>query len=101
ARHGQGAFAGCPDEYCHDGAFLIADLREAFLIEASGRAWVCQEVRELRVASDVCTIRQDWDAISPGLAGQTIACGWWPEDGSKLDFAGVLGAGAGTDSFAL
>jgi len=90
ARHGQGAFPGCGDEDGHDAAFLIADGREAFLVEASGPGWVCQEVREVRAASNVGTVRQDWDAIAPGLAGRVIERGWWPEDGSKLDFAGAL-----------
>jgi dipeptidase len=92
ARHGQGAFPGRPDE--PDAAVLLADGREAFLVEASGPAWVCQEVAQARAASDACTIRQDWDAIAPGLAGRAIERGWWPQDGSKLDFAGALGAGA-------
>jgi dipeptidase len=96
-RYGQGPFPGGQDET--DSAFLLADAREAFLVEASGRYWVYQEVREARAASDGCTVRQDWDAIAPGLAGRAIASGWWPEDGSKLDFAGALAAEAdGADS---
>jgi hypothetical protein len=95
ARHGQGAFPGCPAEHGRDAAIFIADAREAVLIEASGPGWVCQEVGAVRVAADVCTIRQDWDAIAPGLAGRVIGRGWWPEDGSKLDFAGVLAADEG------
>src|SRR5439155_5354497 len=39
ARHGQGAFPGCPDDQDHDAAILIADAHEAFLVEASGPAW--------------------------------------------------------------
>jgi secernin len=90
ARHGQGSFIGGEDN--PDSAILIADAHEAFLVEASGTGWVCQEVGEVRAASDVCTIRQDWDAIASGLAGRAIERGWWPEDGSKLDFAGALAA---------
>jgi hypothetical protein len=100
-RHGQGAFPGRPDDEGHDAAVLLADAREAFLVEASGPFWVCQEVRELRAAGDVTTVRQDWDAIAPGLAARAIARGWWPEDGSKLDFAGALGAAAREDGAAL
>jgi hypothetical protein len=92
ARHGQGAFPGGPAGDGHDSAFLVADAREAFLVEASGRYWVCQEVRQVRAVGDLCSVRQDWDTIAPGLAGQAIARGWWPEDGSKLDFAGALAA---------
>src|SRR5262249_52988824 len=38
-----------------------------------------------------------WDRIAPGLSGLAIARGWWPQDGSKLDFAGALAPG-GVDS---
>jgi hypothetical protein len=79
-RHGQ---AG-------DGAFLIADATEAFAVETAGRWWVYQEVQELRSQTEVCTVRQDWDRIAPGLSGHVIGQGWWPDDGSKIDFAGVV-----------
>jgi dipeptidase len=91
SRYGQGAFPGCPAEAEHDNAFLIADPTEAYAIEAAGTYWVYQEIREIRVMSNVRIVRQDWDRISPGLAAHAIAQGWWPEDGSKLDFSGALG----------
>jgi dipeptidase len=89
-RHGQFLPPSGPVGELSDSAFLVADGREAFALEASGRHWVYQEVREVRALSDACTIRQDWNRIAPGLATQVIDRGWWPEDGSKLDFAGAL-----------
>src|SRR5262249_59926649 len=68
-RHGQ----------CGDGAFLIADGSEAFAVETAGRWWVYQEVQELRAQTDVCTVRQDWDRISPGLSGHVIRHRSWPD----------------------
>jgi secernin len=73
-----------------DHALLIADPREAFAVESAGPFWVAQEVGEVRAASDVRVVRQDWDRIAPGLAEYAIALGRWPADGSKLDFAGAL-----------
>jgi hypothetical protein len=103
SRHGQGGGKplGPPDEQrAHgpawagwDHAFLLADAREAFAVEASGPCWVYQQVQEIRALSGLCTVRQDWDRISPGLAGRAIDEGWWPGDGSKLDFAGAVGLG--------
>jgi dipeptidase len=92
-RHGQGVFPGCPAWAGCDHAFLIADAREAFAVETGGASWVYQEVQEIRALSGLCTVRQDWDRISPGLAGRAIEAGWWPGDGSKLDFAGAVGSG--------
>jgi secernin len=89
-RHGQGVFPGCPEQVEGDHAFLIADPAEAFAVEASGRYWVQQEVGAVRAVSDVSIVRQDWDRIAHGLAGLAIDRGWWPADGTKLDFAGAL-----------
>jgi hypothetical protein len=87
SRHGQGYGPG-PDG--RDTAFLLADGREAFALESAGSYWAYQEVHQARAMSDVCTIRQDWDGIARGLAGWSIERGWWPGDGSKLDFASVV-----------
>jgi len=88
-RHGQGA--GHCGERC-DSAFLFADASETFVLETSGPYWADQEVREVRAISDVATVRQDWDGIAPGFASAVIEQGWWPADGSKVDFAGVAAA---------
>jgi dipeptidase len=93
ARHGQGAYAGCAAEEDHDNAFLIADAREAFVLEACGSYWGLQRVGEVRAVTDVCHLRQDWDRIARGLSDLAIGKGWWPQDGSKLDFAGALAPG--------
>ncbi len=90
-RHGLGAFAGCPESAERDHAFVLADPAEAYVIETAGRHWVVQEVQEVRAVTGVRAVRQDWDRVSPGLASHVIARGWWPDDGSKLDFAGALG----------
>lgn len=100
-RHGQGVTPCGPPDAEHDCSFLIADAQEAFAVEASGAHWVYQEVHELRALSDVSTIHQDWDRISSGLASQAIDRGWWPGDGSKLDFADALGGPAAGREAAL
>ncbi len=85
-RHGQSAGAG--EEA--DGSFLVADCREAFVLETAGNHWAEQEVHAVRAVSDVCHLHQDWNRLSRGLADLAIGRGWWPEDGSKLDFADVV-----------
>lgn len=97
SRHGQGGL-GDRDE---SSSFLIVDRQEAFALEACGSHWAEQSVREVRAASDVCHLRQDWDRLSRGLAGLAIERGWWPEDGSKLDFAGALAHEGGDNAAAL
>src|SRR5262249_41870842 len=89
-RHGQTVLPEGPAARESDSAYLIADAREAFAVETAGCHWVYQEVLEVRAVSNVSTVRQDWDRISSGLADYAIGRGWWPGDGSKLDFAGAL-----------
>jgi hypothetical protein len=85
-RHGQGT----PGDPPCDNAFLVVDPTEGFAVEAAGTHWVYQQLREVRALSTVSTVRGDWDRISRGLSALAIDHGWWPEDGSKLDFAGSL-----------
>jgi dipeptidase len=87
-QYGQSEPLGNPPQ--GDSSFLIADSTEAFAIETAGRHWVYQEIREVRAAGNACIIRQDWNRISPGLSDSVIRQGWWPADGSKLDFAGAV-----------
>jgi dipeptidase len=87
-RHGQGS---ADDEGAsQDNAFLIADPQEAFAVAACGHHWTVQAVGAVRALGEACHIRKDWDRISRGLADLAIEHGWWPGDGSKLDFAGAV-----------
>jgi secernin len=88
-RYGQGSFPGAADDVT-DSSFLIADAREAFAIEACGPYYVWQQLCELRVLGPLGTVRQDWDRIAPGLSEHVLQQGWWPADGSKIDFAGCV-----------
>jgi dipeptidase len=91
AQHGQSERSGSGERPPQgDSSFLIADAKEAFAVETAGRHWVYQEIREVRAAGNACIIRQDWNRISPGLSDYVIGQGWWPADGSKLDFAGAV-----------
>src|SRR5262249_3393093 len=78
-----------------DTAFLAADAGEAFLLAACGSHWAEQEIRQVRAVGGVCHLRQDWDRVSRGLADLIISRGWWPPDGSKIDFEGTVGDPAG------
>jgi len=82
-------------------AILLADEREAFAVELTGPYWAYQEVQETRFLGQTCTIRQDWNRVSPNLAADAIAQKRWPDDGSKVDFAGVVGEDLTTDEFGL
>jgi dipeptidase len=92
AKYGQGGSPGYSTDTSSDHVFLVADARETYLIEAAGSSWASLECRGIRAVSDIGLIRQDWQRLSSGLAEQVIARGWWPDDGSKLDFSASLSA---------
>jgi len=74
-----------------DATFLVADGREAFVLEACGAHWALQVINQVKAVTPAALLRQDWDRISRGLADLAIERGWWPADGRKLDFGGAIG----------
>lgn len=100
SRHGQRYSADAADVFT-DNVFLIADAREALLVEAAGRHWALLECRRSRAVSDAALIRQDWQRVSHELAPEAVRLGWWKDDGNKLDFGGLLGEGCPVQTWAL
>jgi secernin len=98
-RHGQRQACGPEGAAQGDQIFLVADAGEAYLVEAAGSSWASLECHEVRAVSDAGLIRQDWQRIAPGVAEHAISQGWWPDEGTKLDFNGSLGlSGPGKES---
>ncbi len=83
-RHGQASSQG-------DHVYLLADPREAFVVEAAGSHWAMLECQQTRAVCDVALIRQDWQRLSRGLAEVVMDNGWSQNDGSKIDFHGSVG----------
>ena len=96
ARHGHG-IPGTSSA----SVFLVADPKEAYVLEAAGCCWALLDCRETRAVADVAMIRQDWQRLSAGLAERAIQEGWWKDDGTKLDFVACLGHHEPADAWAL
>ncbi len=89
-RHGQwgaGVPGKTPADGAYDNSYVVADGREAWVLETSGRRWVASEVRDSSWSvSNQATIRTEWDRASDDLAGHARDAGWWNGDG-RFDFA--------------
>ncbi|MES2723391.1 MAG: hypothetical protein V4656_09570, partial [Pseudomonadota bacterium] len=67
-RHGQGGDCGHRGRFYYHNGFIIADAREAYVLETVGRDWVVEKVAGRRSLSNAYSIGAGWSAISPGLA---------------------------------
>jgi secernin len=73
-------------EGSYDNAFVIADPREAWILETVGRDWAARRVTSgVATVSNELSIRSDADLTSTGLRAAATRAGW-PED-RPLDVA--------------
>ncbi|MBI3988728.1 MAG: C69 family dipeptidase [candidate division NC10 bacterium] len=73
----------------YDNSYIIADAKEAWILETVGKRWIAKRVtRGVATISNEPSIRTEWDLASPDLIDYAIEMGWWPRDRkSEFDFA--------------
>jgi secernin len=73
----------------YDGSFLIADPREAWVVEAVGRRWLARRISQgVASISNQPSIRTTWDMGSQDVAAYAVEMGWWPAElEGAFDFA--------------
>ncbi|MBX3012219.1 MAG: C69 family dipeptidase [Caldilineaceae bacterium] len=86
-QYGQGKFANNAGVRTYDNGYIVADPREAYVIETAGHDWVVKQVTTALGISNVYSVETDWQQSSPSATDHAIAQGWWPTDGSRLNFA--------------
>ncbi len=89
SRHGQGVFANGPAAGSYDNGYLVADPREAYMIETAGHEWAVQRVKQSVGISNVYSLGTDWDWLSPNSETYAREQGWWQPERGRLDFAGT------------
>lgn len=85
ARHGQGGAALAPDGAAYHNSFLLADPREAWLLETSNRRWAARRVTR-HACSNHFALRSDWEIASDDLEPFARGEDWWTGEG-RLDVA--------------
>ena len=83
-KFGQGGVASRNDpNYIYHNSFIIADMKEAWVLETADRFWVAKKVEDVATISNGLTIQDKWDLASPGLVEHAVEMGWCE---SKADF---------------
>lgn len=87
--HGQGGDCGHLGRFYYQNGFIIADRREAYVLETVGRWWIVERVTGARALSNAYSIGAGFDAASDGLIAHAREQGWAGMDG-RFDFAGRM-----------
>lgn len=76
-KYGQGGACSITNpKFTYHNSFLIADTREAWVLETAGKYWVAEKVKDVRSISNCLTIGENWDLASPGLVEHAVEMGW-------------------------
>ena len=76
----------------YDNAYIIADAKEAWVLESSGRRWVAERITHgTRTLSNEPTIRNSWSRACPDLETHVAELGWYDKKLEKFDFALAYG----------
>jgi len=71
-------------------SFIIADPKEAWVLETAGEFWVAKKVKDVYSISNTYTIETEWDECHPDLIKHAIEKGWC-ESESSFSFAKTYG----------
>ena len=74
--YGQSGSNGFAHEFYYHNSFLIADPREAWVLETIGSRWVAKKVEAIAGTSNTLTITTDWDLASDDLVAYARKKGW-------------------------
>lgn len=88
-QYGQGGNCAHKGRFEYHNAFIIADARDAFVLETVGREWVVARVAAKRSISNAYTIGRDFERASQGAEALALDNGLMQPD-DPFDFADIF-----------
>lgn len=67
--YGQGGNCAFDKNFYYDNAFLIADGKDAFVLETAGKAWAYKRAGKTETISNCFSLRENYDTASVGVSG--------------------------------
>lgn len=86
AKHGQGGNCGYEKKFFYHNSFLIADPREAWVLETAGEYWAAEQVKDVRTISNRLSISRNFNRAHPDLIRHAVARKWCRGE-ADFDFA--------------
>lgn len=84
--YGQSGNCGFAHPFQYHNSFLIADRKEAWVLETAGRDWAAEKVQSARSISNALTIGRQFDLVSEGLVKRAVENRWCKND-QDFDFS--------------
>ena len=86
-KYGQGKFSNDQGVRTYDNGYIIADPKEAYILQTAGHEWAVKQVEGAVGISNVYSLEEDWDRLSPNGVHEAIAQGWWTDTSARFNFS--------------
>ncbi len=73
---GQGGNCGFLHKFYYHNSFLIADPKDAWVLETAGKQWAAEHINGIRTISNAITIGNKWDMASDDLVKYAVDRRW-------------------------
>ncbi|HJP32558.1 MAG TPA: C69 family dipeptidase [Candidatus Latescibacteria bacterium] len=90
--YGQGKFDNDAGVRTYDNGYIVADPREAFVIETAGHEWAVQRVEGGLGISNVYSVETDAECLSARAESTAVERGWWSSADGAFSFADAYSA---------